>query len=111
MAHYLRALGIAEIIDAAIPRRGKALASHGEIACVLAARRLCSPAPLYDIAGWASSAAVTELLGTPAALLNDDRLGPPWKPWPRSPMTSAASCCSPPPGGSRSRTPPGCTWT
>jgi hypothetical protein len=42
---------------------------------VLAASRLCSPAPLYDIAGWASSAAVTELLGTPAALLNDDRLG------------------------------------
>jgi hypothetical protein len=42
---------------------------------VLAASRLCSPAPLYDIAGWASSAAVAELLGTPAALLNDDRLG------------------------------------
>jgi Domain of unknown function (DUF4277)/Transposase DDE domain len=75
VAHYLRALGVARIIDAAIPRRGKALASHGEIACVLAASRLCSPAPLYDIAGWASSAAVTELLGTPAALLNDDRLG------------------------------------
>jgi hypothetical protein len=75
VAHYLRALGVAEIVDAAIPRRGRALAGHGEIACVLAASRLCSPAPLYDIAGWASSAAVTELLGTPAALLNDDRLG------------------------------------
>jgi hypothetical protein len=36
---------------------------------------VCSPAPLYDIAGWASSAAVAELLGVPAALLNDDRLG------------------------------------
>jgi hypothetical protein len=75
MAHYLQALGVAETVDAAIPRRGRALAGHGEIACVLAASRLCSPAPLYDIAGWASSAAVTELLGTPAALLNDDRLG------------------------------------
>jgi uncharacterized protein DUF4277/DDE family transposase len=75
VAHYLRALDVAGIVDAAVPRRGRALAGHGEIACVLAASRLCSPAPLYDIAGWASSAAVTELLGTPAALLNDDRLG------------------------------------
>src|SRR5487761_1481082 len=74
-AHYLQKLGVAETVNAAIPRRGKALASHGEIACVLAASRLCSPSPLYDIAGWASSAAVPELLGTPAALLNDDRLG------------------------------------
>jgi hypothetical protein len=75
VAHYLRVLGVAQIVDAALPRRGRALASHGEIAAVLAASRLCSPAPLYDIAGWASSAAVAELLGTPAALLNDDRLG------------------------------------
>ena len=75
VAHYLRRLGVAEVVDAAIPRRGKALASHGEIACVLAASRLASPSPLYDIAGWASSAAVPELLGTPAVLLNDDRLG------------------------------------
>lgn len=75
VARYLRKLGVAEIVDAAIPRRGKALASHGEIACVLVASRLAAPSPLYDIAGWASSAAVAELLGVPAALLNDDRLG------------------------------------
>src|SRR6266487_1766299 len=75
VAHYLDALGVAQIVDEVIPRRGRALAGHGEIAAVLAASRLCSPAPLYDIAGWASSAAVTELLGVPAALLNDDRLG------------------------------------
>jgi hypothetical protein len=75
VAHYLRELGVAQIVDAAIPRRGRALAGHGEIAAVLAASRLCSPAPLYDIAGRASSAAIAELLGTPAALLNDDRLG------------------------------------
>ncbi len=37
--------------------------------------RLCSPSPLYDIAGWASGAALQELFGIPAALLNDDRLG------------------------------------
>jgi len=74
-AHYLRRLGVTQIIDAAIPRRGKALASHGEITGVLTASRLAAPSPLYDIAGWASSAAVAELLGTPAVLLNDDRLG------------------------------------
>src|SRR5258707_2935811 len=75
-ARYLRRLGVAEVVNAAVPRRGKALASHGEIACVLAASRLASPSPLYDIAGWASSAAVPELLGTPAVLLNGDRLCP-----------------------------------
>ncbi len=75
VAHYLRRLGVAGIVDEVIPRRGRALAGHGEITAVLAASRLCSPAPLYDIAGWASSAAVAELLGIPAALLNDDRLG------------------------------------
>src|SRR6266705_5224322 len=75
VARYLQALGVAQVVDAAVPRRGRALAGHGEIAAVLAASRLCSPAPLYDIAGWASSAAVAELLGVPAALLNDDRLG------------------------------------
>src|SRR5260370_23875405 len=74
VAHYLRALGVAGIIDAALPRRRRALAGHGEIAAVLAARRLCSPAPLYDIAGRASSAARAELPGSPAALLHDDRL-------------------------------------
>ena len=75
MAHYLRVLDVAGIVDEVLPRRGRALAGHGEVAAVLAASRLCSPAPLYDIAGWASSAAVAELLGVPAALLNDDRLG------------------------------------
>ena len=75
VAHYLRALDVTGIVDAVLPRRGRALAGHGEVVAVLAASRLCSPAPLYDIAGWASSAAVAELLGVPAALLNDDRLG------------------------------------
>ncbi|HXZ72628.1 MAG TPA: DUF4277 domain-containing protein [Streptosporangiaceae bacterium] len=75
VAHYLRVLDVPGIVDAVLPRRGRALAGHGEVVAVLAASRLCSPAPLYDIAGWASSAAVAELLGVPAALLNDDRLG------------------------------------
>ena len=39
------------------------------------ANRLAAPSPLYDISGWASSAAVQELFGIPPMLLNDDRLG------------------------------------
>ena len=49
--------------------------SVGEVVCALVASRLCSPSPLYDVAGWASGAAVHELLGIPPSLLNDDRLG------------------------------------
>lgn len=73
--HYLRWLGIADIVDRAAPMRGRALLTHGEVIEALIVNRLCAPAPLYDIAGWASSAAVHELCGTPAGLLNDDRLG------------------------------------
>jgi Domain of unknown function (DUF4277) len=75
VAHYLDRLGLVKLVDALAPVRGRAYLSHGEVVAVLAASRLCSPSPLYDIAGWASSAAVGELLGVPAALLNDDRLG------------------------------------
>ena len=74
-AHYLDRLGLVKLVDALVPVRGRALLTHGEVIAVLAASRLCSPSPLYDIAGWASSAAVGELLGVPAMLLNDDRLG------------------------------------
>src|SRR5258708_8473280 len=76
VAHYLRALGVRRIVDEVIPRRGRALAGHGEITAVLAASRLCSPAPLYDIAGGASSAAVPELLGVPPPPLNPHPLAP-----------------------------------
>jgi Domain of unknown function (DUF4277)/Transposase DDE domain len=75
VAHYLDRLGLVKIVDRLAPVRGTAFLTHGEVAAVLAASRLCSPSPLYDIAGWASSAAVAELLGVPAMLLNDDRLG------------------------------------
>ncbi len=72
---YLARLGIARIVDRAVPMRGRALLTHGEVIEALIANRLCAPAPLYDVAGWASSAATQELFGTPAGLLNDDRLG------------------------------------
>jgi hypothetical protein len=73
--HYLQRLGLVKIIDDAIPQRGRAQLTHGEVVAALIANRLSAPAPLYDVAGWASSAAVHELLDTPAMLLSDDRLG------------------------------------
>jgi transposase len=73
--HYLQRLGLVNVVDDAIPQRGRAQLTHGEVIAALIANRLSAPAPLYDVAGWASSAAVHELLDTPAALLGDDRLG------------------------------------
>ena len=73
--HYLSRLGLAGLVDRLIPMRGRAQLTHGEVIAVLVANRLCSPSPLYDVAGWASSAAAAELLQVPGMLLNDDRLG------------------------------------
>src|SRR6266496_2657011 len=75
VAHYLRRLGLVGLVDAAAPMRGRAQATHGEVIAALVANRLTGPAPLYDVAGWAGAYAVAELLGVPAGLLNDDRLG------------------------------------
>ena len=73
--HFLRVLNVKDTVDGALPRSARSILSVGEVVCALVASRLCSPSPLYDIAGWASGAAVHELLGIPPALLNDDRLG------------------------------------
>lgn len=73
--HFARELDLVGTIDRALPQRGRQQLSVGEVVCALVASRLCSPSPLYDIAGWASGAAVRELLGIPPQLLNDDRLG------------------------------------
>ena len=73
--HFLRELDVAGVVDRSLPRSGRPELSVGEVVCALIASRLCSPSPLYDIAGWASGAAVRELLGIPPQLLNDDRLG------------------------------------
>jgi hypothetical protein len=73
--HFLRELNVKDTVDGALPRSARSILSVGEVVCALVASRLCSPSPLYDIAGWASGAAVHELLEIPPALLNDDRLG------------------------------------
>jgi Domain of unknown function (DUF4277)/Transposase DDE domain len=74
-SHFLAELDVAGTVDRALPGRGRSQLSVGEAVCALVCSRLCSPSPLYDIAGWASGAAVHELLGIPAQLLNDDQLG------------------------------------
>lgn len=75
VAHVLDRLGLAEAVERACPVRGRALLTHGEVIAALVGNRLTDPRPLYDIAGWAERMGAHELLGTPAALLNDDRLG------------------------------------
>ncbi|MGH2839271.1 MAG: IS1634 family transposase [Solirubrobacteraceae bacterium] len=74
-SYFFTQLDVVGAIDGALPRSARSVLSVGEVAAGLIASRLCSPSPLYDVAGWASGAAVHELLGIPAALLNDDRLG------------------------------------
>jgi hypothetical protein len=73
--HFISALDLIGTVDRALPQRGRQQLSVGEAAAALICSRLCSPSPLYDIAGWASGSALQELLGIPPALLNDDRLG------------------------------------
>ena len=73
--HFIRELDLIGTVDRALPQRGRQQLSVGEAVAALIASRLCSPSPLYDIAGWASGVALQELFGIPPALLNDDRLG------------------------------------
>jgi transposase len=72
---FTRSLGVAEEVDRLLPQRGRHKLSAGEVVVALIASRLASPSPLYDVAGWASGAALSELFGIPHQLLNDDRLG------------------------------------
>ena len=71
----LERLDVAAIVDKACPMRGRAHLTHGEVIAALIANRLTSPRPLYDVAGWANDYGTNDWLGTPGALLNDDRLG------------------------------------
>jgi hypothetical protein len=73
--HFIRELDLIGTVDRALPQRGRQQLTVGEAVAALICSRLCSPSPLYDVAGWASGSALQELLGIPPALLNDDRLG------------------------------------
>ncbi len=71
----LERLDVAGIVDRACPMRGRSQLTHGEVIAALVANRLTAPRPLYDVADWAAAYATNDWLGTPAGLLNDDRLG------------------------------------
>ena len=73
--YFIGELDLIGTVDGALPQRGRQQLSVGEAVAALICSRLCSPSPLYDIAGWASGSALQELLGILPALLNDDRLG------------------------------------
>lgn len=73
--HFIGELDLVATIERALPQRGRQQLSAGEVCAALICSRLCSPSPLYDIAGWASGTALGELTGIPPQLLNDDRLG------------------------------------
>jgi len=104
--HYVHRLGLVGLIDDAVPMRGRAMLTHGEVIAALVANRLCGPAPLYDVAGWASSAAVAELFGCSTTTGSAGR----WRRWPRWPSGCAASSRWPPRAGA-GLTCPGCIWT
>src|SRR5215218_9083482 len=71
VAHYLDRLGLVDLVDRRLSRRGRAQLSCGEVVAALVANRLAAPAPLYDVAGWATSAAMAEVLEIPGMLLLD----------------------------------------
>lgn len=71
----MQRLGITELIDRHCPLANQAELSHGEVIAAMVANRLTAPRPLNRIEEWATHWAVEEVLGIPAHLLNDDRLG------------------------------------
>src|SRR5579862_363750 len=75
VAHVVGRLGISRIVAAHLPDRSRSRLSPAEVVVALIANRLAAPSPLYDVAGWASQAAMAEVFGIPPMLLNDDRLG------------------------------------
>jgi transposase len=75
VGHVIRRLGLAGMVDAQLPDRSRSQLSPAEVVVALIANRLAAPSPLYDVAGWASQAAMAEIFSIPPMLLNDDRLG------------------------------------
>jgi uncharacterized protein DUF4277/DDE family transposase len=75
VAHLLERLGLAGIVARHLPERLRSRLSAAEVVVALIANRLAAPSPLYDVAGWASGAAMAEIFAIPPMLLNDDRLG------------------------------------
>lgn len=75
VAQVLSRLRLGDIVGAHLGDRRRSHLSPAEVVTALIANRLAAPSPLYDVAGWASGAAMAEIFGIPPMLLNDDRLG------------------------------------
>jgi hypothetical protein len=89
-AHFIDELDLVGTVDRALPQRGRQQLSVGEVAAALVASRLCSPSPLYDVAGWASGAAVQELLGSRRRCSTTIAWGGRWSASPSTPSMCAA---------------------
>jgi hypothetical protein len=63
VAHVVERLGLAAIVEHHLPERSRSRLSTAEVVVALVANRLAAPSPLYDIAGWASGAALGEVFG------------------------------------------------
>src|SRR5208282_5850339 len=75
IASFCARTGIAEVIDEQAPVRSVATLTAGQAVEAMVCNRLTSPTPLVHIQDWARTWAVPEILGIPAAALNDDKLG------------------------------------
>jgi Domain of unknown function (DUF4277) len=72
---FCRRLGIAEVVDEAVPLRDLATVTAGQAVEAMICNRMTSPAPLVHVEGWARTWAAEEILGIAPASLNDDKLG------------------------------------
>lgn len=75
IASFCARIGIAEVIDEQAPVRSVAALTAGQAVEAMICNRLTSPTPLVHTQDWARTWAVPEILGIPAAALNDDKLG------------------------------------
>lgn len=72
----LTRLGVAEVIDGALPHQPRVGASYGTLAQVVIVNRLTlDPQPVYHLASWAEQHGFDHLFGLDAAWLDDDRVG------------------------------------
>jgi len=75
IASFCRRLDISGVIDDLVPIRDVATVTIGQAVEAMICNRLTSPAPLVHVGDWARDWAVPEVLGIPALMLNDDKLG------------------------------------
>ena len=70
----LERMALRRIVNLHCPPDPRLEVPVGDVIQVLAANRLSSPQPLYQVGEWAECSGAEFLLGVPAELLNDDRL-------------------------------------